>query len=75
MPPAAAQGKTSLLAHSLGSVLSWDILSAQPRLYYGLDAHNASARQDNSLAALEALSLPLGSSPPSAHSRAGQVRV
>lgn len=61
------------MAHSLGSVLCWDILSAQPRLYYGLDAHNATSRQDNSLAALEALSQPLGTSPP--QRRSGQVRA
>ena len=52
----------SLLAHSLGSVLTWDILTAQPRLYHSLAAH----RGDGSLAALEALSR--GSSPPGAGS-------
>ena len=48
----------SLLAHSLGSVLTWDILTAQPRLYHSLAAHHGDGR----LAALEALSR--GSSPP-----------
>ncbi len=58
------QAKVSLLAHSLGSVLTWDILTAQPRLYHSLAAH----RGDGSLAALEALSRrsspPGGGSPP-----------
>ena len=52
------QAKVSLLAHSLGSVLTWDILTAQPRLYHSLASHHG----DSSLAALEALSR--GTSPP-----------
>jgi hypothetical protein len=63
--PVASQAKVSLLAHSLGSVLTWDILTAQPRLYHSLASHH----DDGSLAALEALSR--GSSPPGGSPPAG----
>ena len=65
--PSTAQAKVSLLAHSLGSVLTWDILTAQPRLYHSLASHH----DDGSLAALEALSC--GSSPPGGGSPPGGV--
>lgn len=50
-------GKVSIVAHSLGSVLAWDILSCQPRWYAALPSHRTShGAVDTSLAALERLS-------------------
>ena len=38
---AALQGPVSILAHSLGSVLMWDILSNQPHLHAALTQRDA----------------------------------
>lgn len=62
------KGTVSIVAHSLGSVLTWDILSCQPRWYATLAALRLSqGAADSSLAALERLShrnnSPAGVSP------------
>ena len=52
------------MAHSLGSVLTWDILSCQPRLYATLPVHHItpSGAADDSVAALERLGKTSGRS-------------
>ncbi|CAL8470099.1 g9641 [Coccomyxa elongata] len=73
------QGSVSIMAHSLGSVLSYDVLCNQPHLYAGLHlpqppAHSPEAVQQSKRARLgsadtqgkEMIDLTVGSSPPSA---------
>lgn len=51
------QGNISIVAHSLGSVLTWDILSCQQRQFATVRAHHLtpSGAADDSVAALERL--------------------
>jgi hypothetical protein len=72
---AMLQGGISIVAHSLGSVLTWDILSCQPRLYATLPVHHItpSGAADDSVAALERLGRSSGrrGAAPSSNDAAG----
>jgi hypothetical protein len=57
----AAQGKVSIMAHSLGSVLAYDILCNQPDLYSALDVRPlSSSGSDRRSSALVRLNLTSG---------------